>query len=103
MNRMGRIASGGIIERTAIRGDRVARSIGKAPEAMLRPRPARAATAMPSAMRVRLASVSDQSSTEPVRASSVKAIRAMASSICATLGNRRSSGLSASRADEATT
>ena len=73
MNRMGRIASGGIIATVPSSGESSARTRGTTPMASASTRPSIAL--MPSAepMRLRLAQVSAQNSTRPLRVSSSNA------------------------------
>ncbi|MNO82687.1 hypothetical protein D3C76_739690 [compost metagenome] len=100
MNRIGRIASGGIIDSTASSGDSGAPNSGTLPAAMPSARPSSAAMPRPRPRRVRLEALSFQNSTSPLRLSSLKARRLTASAICTALGSSLSLGFSASRLAE---
>ncbi len=103
MNRMGRIAIGGIIDSTATSVPNVAPATGTTPTASPTVRPIAVATPRPMARRRRLAAVSVHSTRSPERRSGSNASRCAACAISATGGSNLSSGLAARRSVEPTT
>ena len=101
MNRIGRMANGGIIDSARTKDDPNAPNHGSSPFSTPTPRPIAAATPTPMPRRPRLDAVSFQNRYSPLRRSGAKASRSTASATLPMPGRSLSLGFSANRALDA--